>query len=378
MQHLENSSFRDLNIVSVDLKALRLNIREIKRFIGNHVEMLPVVKSDAYGHGITEVSRILEEEGIWGLAVFDLIEAQKLRKNNIKSKIFLLSGVYPGMSLMEMPEGLIFGITNIKMLNTLNNLASAHNRVFEAHLKVDVGMSRFGFYPDELKEIIKNRNKWENLFFSGLYSHLPCADSNEIETNRQIDFFDEFIRDLSKTGWKPEFIHLTNSSGFINFKRAHYNLIRPGIAIYGIYPSLELKNLLQLKPVMEFKSHIVETKPVSQGISVSYGCDNPAMGETKIGVIPIGYDDGFMRSLSNNAETLVRGKRCPVIGRVCMKAIMVDLSSAPEADIGDEVVIIGKQGEEEITIDELSHKAGTISYELLCLIGSRNKRVFAG
>jgi len=374
--HLENSSFRDLNIIQIDLQALRSNIREIKRFIGNCVNLLPVVKSDAYGHGITDVSRVLEDEGVWGLAVFDLLEAQKLRKNNIKSKIFLLSGVYPGMTLMEIPMGLTFGITNIKMLNTLNSLALSHNRVFEAHLKVDMGMSRFGFYPDELKEIIRNRKKWTNIVFTGLYSHLPCADSNETETNRQIDYFDEFIRDLSEIGWHPEFIHLANSSGFINFKRAHYNLIRPGIAIYGIYPSLELKNFLQLKPVMEFKSHIIETKSVSEGTSVSYGCKYITNKPTKIGVLPIGYDDGYIRALSEKAEILVRGKRCPVIGRICMKVTMIDLGGVPDADIGDEVVLIGKQGEEEITVDELSHKAGTISYELLCLIGTRNKRIF--
>jgi alanine racemase len=370
-------SYKDLNRIEIDLAALSHNFRALKSMAGWSTGVIAVVKSDAYGHGLIEVARQLTLDGTSAFAVFDLYEAAILRKAGITAPILLLSGIAPGDEEGCLELGLICGVTSSPMLDALEREAKRRGKKACVHLKTDTGMGRVGFDKKELFCIVKGRERWPDIDMLGLYSHLSSADEPDDPVNKaQISAFRHMIEEVERIGWHPEVIHLANSAGLIHFQDARFNAVRPGLALYGGYPGKNSIGRIRLEPVMGLKSRVISVKRLPSGAAVSYGHTFVTGRASEIAVIPVGYDDGYPRALSGKAEVLIRGRRLPVLGRICMKSMMVDVTDINGAAPGEEVVLLGRQGDDEITIEELAGKAGTISYELFCLLGTRNRRHF--
>ncbi len=339
--------------------------------------VIPVIKSDGYGHGLDKVARILADLGVWGFGVSEVEEAWNIRKLGIDGPILMLSGLYPGQEEAAIELDLTVGVYDRAQLDALNQAGSRQNKSVSIHLKADTGMTRFGFSGDELVLIARQRHTWPFLNFGGLFSHLASADDPEDRaTSAQIARFEQMLGQVRNAGWHPRCVHLANSAGAINFRQAIFGFIRPGLALYGAYPGRASQASIDLTPAMAFYSHIIALKEVNAGVAVGYSGTFSTSKPSKIAVIPVGYDNGYLRSSSNSAKVLVRGVRCPVVGNICMKSLMIDVTQVPETRIGDEVALLGQQGNDEITIEELSSWAGTISYELLCLLGTRNRREY--
>jgi len=371
-------SYKDLNRIEIDLTALSHNftvLSELLKITGARI--MAVIKSDAYGHGLLEVSRVLESAGVWGFGISDIEEAISLREGKITAPILFLSGLPPGTEKEVMALDLIPGITDISSLDTLESLASTRDESCRVHLKVDTGMGRMGFSLNELYEAVKGRRRWPHLYFEGLYSHLSSAENPLDPFNTvQLNTFASILDQVKDIGWKPPTVHLANSAGLINFPSTHYDLVRPGLAIYGSYPGPQSQKGIELRPAMSFCSKIIGINKLVERSPVSYGHTFYTKRSSRIAVVPVGYGDGYLRSMSNRSEVLIRGRRCPAVGNICMKSFMVDISMLDGVNVGEEVVLLGRQGEEIITAEDLARWSGTISYELLCLLGSRNKRFF--
>ena len=364
------------NKVEIDLEALEHNFRVLEALLsGSGARMLAVVKSDAYGHGIVEVSKALEALGAWGFGISEIEEGHILRDAGISSPILLMSGLCPGTEDEVIKLDLITGIPDKALLNALERAAAKAGRRARVHLKVDTGMGRLGLSGSEFQEVLNERSAWPHLEFQGIFSHFSAADTPEDPLNQeQIDRFTRMLRMAEHGGWIPDAVHMANSAGLIHFPQARFNLARPGIALYGAYPGDASRHKVNLRPVMSFKSKVISLKDVPEGFTVSYGHTFVTARASRIGVVPVGYDDGYPRRLSNRGRVLVRGRSCPVVGRICMKALMVDLTGVDGASTGDDVVLLGSQHGATITVEEVAQWADTISYELLCLLGTRNQR----
>ncbi len=368
------------NQVCIDLNALKHNLAALKvRLKGSSAGVMAVVKSDAYGHGLLEVSRVLESSGVWGLGVSEIEEAASLRNAGIKLPIVLLSGICPGTEDDVARLDLITGVPDLFMLDMLEKAAARAGKRLHVHIKVDTGMGRFGLSQSGLEMVVRSRASWPHLEFSGLYSHMSAADDPEDPFNaEQIKRFRAMLETAGSCGWNPRFVHLANSAALIHFPETHFDLVRPGIALYGLYPGRPPEGPSFLQAVMSFKSRVVSIRDVPSGYPVSYGHTYRTGRPSKIAVVPVGYDDGYLRSMSGRSQVIIKGTRCPVIGRICMKAMMVDVTEVNSPRTGDAVTLLGSQGGEEITPAEMAGWAQTIGYELLCLLGTRNRRHFKG
>ncbi len=369
---------RNPNLVTVDIDALRHNVALLARSLQGDARLMPVVKSDAYGHGIVEVSRGIEEmPEVWGFGISTISEALVLRDAGISKPLFLLSGCFPGEEQAVAGLGLTVGVISEEMLDALQDAASGLRVNIPVHLKADTGMGRFGFCHDELVDIAGRLDEWPLLGFEGLYTHMPVADSrHDPFNNEQIARFRRLVADVRRRGWHPKYVHMANSAAVLNFPDSHFNLARPGIGIYGCLPSSPEPSYPRLRPVMSFRSRLVSVRRFHDEAFIGYGRTGRVEKNSVVAVIPAGYDDGCMRSLSNSGKVLVKGVRCNIVGRVCMRALMVDVSHVQGVATGDTAVFIGQSGAGSITANELAVWAGTISYELLCLIGTRNRRIF--
>jgi alanine racemase len=371
-------SYRHLNCIEIDLGALRRNLEALKGSLASpDCGIMAVVKSDAYGHGLLQVAKTLEKAGVWGFGISEIEEAATLRNGGTSKPIVLLSGLCPGAEEEVFQLDLIPGVTEPGILDALERVGAKLNRTRPVHLKADTGMGRLGLSASELLAVVEKRGTWPHLDFTGLYSHLSSADEPADPLNRvQIEAFRLLLREAGMRGWTPKTVHVANSAGVVHFPSVHFDVVRPGLALYGAYPGPESQKRISLRPVMGFKSRVIGVREVGAGSPIGYGHSFVTERPTWVAVVPVGYDDGYLRSLSNSACVLIRGTRCPVIGRVCMKALMVDVSALEGVGAGEEVVLLGTQGDESISVEELARWGDTISYELLCLLGSRNRRTF--
>lgn len=360
--------------VTIKLSAITENIRELKRIA--RCSLMPVVKSDAYGHGIVEVSRTLVAEGIWGLGISSAKEIVQLRNSGIKGRLFLLSGFWPDeIEPVIRYRDVVTGICTREQLEILNSACSAAGTWADAHIKLDTGMGRYGFLPGEFLQLIKERGRWSRISFKGLYSHLANASEPADPSNlKQYETLYSVLREAGQAGWLPEETHMANSSGLIHGTDTICTMARPGIAVYGAYPDSYASEKVQLIPAMEVRAPVSSVRILPEGHTTGYGSTYCFTRKTKVAILRTGYDNGYMRSLSNRADVILNGIRCPVIGRVCMQAIMVDASFAGEVKPGDEAVLWGSQKDETIRPEEVADWAGTISYELMCLAGGMNKK----
>ncbi|MEW6408557.1 MAG: alanine racemase [Nitrospirota bacterium] len=360
----------------IDLEALSHNLTEVRRMIGNR-EILAVVKASAYGHGAIPVARRLESDGVEAFGVAILEEGIELRKAEISKPIIILTGVNRDEVESAIHHNLTPVVYNLDSARHISEISNRLGRKTDIHIKVDTGMGRLGFRVDEAVDAILRISRFNSINIEGLLTHFADADLADKEyANLQVKLFREVVDILSKYGIDIPLHHAANSAAIIDYEPALFNMVRPGIMLYGYFPSNEVRRRVDLKPVLSLKSKVIFLKRVPTGTSISYGRTFITKRESLIAGIPLGYADGYNRLLSNNGEVLIRGKRAPIAGRICMDMFMVDVTDIDGVKEGDEVVLIGKHGNEQITADDIAQRTGTISYEVLCSISYRVPRVY--
>jgi alanine racemase len=340
------------------------------------VKLLAVVKADAYGHGAIPVSLKLEKLGVEYLGVAIPEEGVELRRGGVKAPILVLGGIFG----REVDQIFRFRLTPVifrkDSLKLLSREAERRRRKVKVHLKVDTGMGRLGVplsaWPDFLKEV----KRFPKIEIEGILSHFSMLDAEKDLTQNQWGAFQRAVTIAQEMGISCQYLHMASSATLTAFPGYSAKLVRPGIMLYGSYPSPKFQSLIPLKPVMTLKTRIHFLKSVPPGTRISYGGTFKTKRESLIATLPIGYADGYSHHLSNHGEVLIHGKRAPVVGKVCMDFIMVDVTDIPRVSVGDEVILMGRQGREQITAEEIAEKINSISYEVLCLIGKRVPRVY--
>ena len=363
----------------IDLDALKHNVEAIKKCKSKDAMLMGVIKAGAYGHGAYAVAHELESLGFDWFAVATADEGIELRNSGIKTPILVLGYC----DAYQYPDLIEWNITptiySYEMAEALERAAKAANRVVNLHIKIDTGMGRIGFLvEDRTIETIRLIQKMEHLNIQGIFTHFACADTlDKTHVEEQIGKFHWTLDRLKEVGISPEICHCSNSASIMDLPSEHMNMVRAGIILYGLYPSDEVSvDRLDLKPVMSLDSHVVHLKEVPEGVTIGYGATYVTVRTTKIATIPVGYADGYPRALSNKAFVLIRGKRAPIIGRICMDQFMVDVTDIPEVAMGDEVTLIGNDGNDRLTVEEVSEMAGSFNYEFVCDVSWRVPRVY--
>lgn len=364
----------------IDMAHIEDNIKEMKKNLSPHTRMVAVIKADAYGHGAWQIARLIEDyDFLWGFAVATADEAVSLRKKDIKKPILILGYTFEADYSLLLQYDIRPTIFQFSDALLLSQQAKKAGKELPVHIAVDTGMSRIGYLAKEesICEILRIA-ELENIRIEGLFTHFSKADESDLEpTKSQLYMFLDFKEELRKRGLCFPLLHAGNSAAIIRFGQAHLDLVRAGISMYGIYPSEEVEtDKVKLKPVMSIYSHISYIKEVEAGVSVSYGGTFVTERKTRIATVPVGYADGYPRSLSNKGWVLIHGKKAPVIGRICMDQFMVDVTDIEEAKALDEVVLLGRSGKEEISAYRLGALSGRFHYELVCDINKRVPRVY--
>lgn len=362
----------------IDLGAIAHNIREIRSATSPDAKIMAVVKANGYGHGSVEVSRTALANGASWLGVARVAEGVALREAGIGAPVLVMGYTTPEQAEDAVRYDLSQAVYTTAMAEMMTVAARTSGRKAKVHVKVDTGMGRLGWRgPTTVPEILALA-KISNLEIEGVFSHFAAADAaDKSYTVKQFERFLEGLAELRKNGLEVPLRHIANSAAIIDLPETHLDLVRAGIALYGLYPSDEVdKTRVELRPAMSFKARVALVKEVPAGSSVSYGCTFTTGRRSVIATLPAGYADGYPRLLSSRGEALLHGQRAPVVGRVCMDQLMVDVSHIPGVKIGDEAVLFGRQGEGEITADEVASKLGTINYEVVCLVSGRVPRVF--
>ena len=363
----------------IDLGAIRDNFAAMRGRLRDDTKMIAVVKTDAYGHGAVRIAEMMEPEAyIWGFAVATTEEAVELRRAGIRKPILCLGFVFPQDYDLLVRLQIRPATFKLSMARQLSEAASRAGMILPVHLAVDTGMGRIGFQvceedADEAAEIAK----LSNLKVEGLFTHFARADERDKDyTQEQFRKYCRFEQMLEERGVSIPLRHAANSASIMELPGTHLDAVRAGITIYGIYPSDEVdRNLMPMKPAMSLISHICYIKKVPAGTSISYGGTFVTERESRIATIPVGYGDGYPRSLSNKGSVLIRGRRAPIIGRVCMDQFMVDVTEI-EAEEFDRVTLLGQDGKDAVTTDELGRLSGRFPYELVCDISKRVPRVY--
>lgn len=362
-------------VAEIDLGAIRYNLRRIRQLAGRDIKILSLVKADAYGHGMNEVSRVVSEEGVDYIGVASLDEAGELRRIGIKGNIIVLGAILPQEADGVLKFNAIQTISDLRIARLLSKRAQAKGRDIKVHIKIDTGMGRIGFWHEEAADFVKKIASLKNIVLDGIFTHFPSAEEDKLFTYGQIKDFKALMEKLWQYNIDIPVKHTSNSMALIDFKDSHMNMVRPGLIMYGLYPRKDLTRKLKLKPAMKLKTKVVHVKSVPKGRSISYGRTYIAKKDTKIATIPVGYGDGYSRHFSNRSDVLIKGRRVPVVGRVCMDMTMVNVGGK-DIRPGEEVVLIGQQGKEAITVEELAGIANTIPYEIVCNIGRRVPRIY--
>jgi alanine racemase len=367
------------NQVVVDLNAIALNYKLISNKVGSTVKILAMVKGDGYGHGMVEVAKCLYDAGCRFFGVAEIQEAVVLRQAGLAGSILVMVGVQSEYYPLYFSHDLTPVVYTYDSLELLSRIANQRNQEIGVHLKIDSGMYRLGCRPDEVPAFISRIKELPYLRLVGIMSHLPCSDEfNSAQTSESLKIFQEAGKSFDE--YKNIVSHIANSGGVLNFPDSHEGMVRPGISLYGYYPEGEAGRLREtstpLKPSMSFTSRVLQVKDVPKGAGVSYGHTFITKRKTRLAVVPVGYEDGYPRSLSNCGEVLIGGHRAKIRGRVCMNLCMVDITDIHPVSGGDEVVLLGTQGNEMITADDLAVAGSTISYEILCMIGNNNERSY--
>ena len=337
-----------------------------------------VIKTDAYGHGAVEFAAVLEKiDYVYGFAVATVDEGMELRVNGIRKPILVLGYTFKSSYHDMITYSIMPTIISLAMAKEFNEECLRLEAKCNVHIKLDTGMGRIGFRDNEedINDIL-SISKLDNIHLQGAFTHFAKADEKDLSyTRMQLDKFHDIINKLSKEGVTFDILHAANSASIIQFKEAAFDLVRAGIILYGLWPSEETSRLIDIKPIMSIKSHVVFVKEINKGDCISYGGTYVADSKKKVATIPVGYGDGYSRQLSNKGYVLINGHRCNILGRVCMDQFMVDVTGI-DVNVLDEVTLLGKDGDENITMEELGDLSGRFNYEFACDIGKRIPREY--
>jgi alanine racemase len=363
--------------VEIDLGALRRNYRALKRAAGA-ADMMAIIKADAYGHGAVAVSRALAEEGCRHFGVATIGEARELRLAKLDARIYLLGGFFPEQARDIVALEVVPLVSDAALIAPLDAAAKALDRKHvPIHLKIDTGATRLGVMPEELAGVVSELRRAGRLKLEGACTLLANAgDPTSPITDTQLAVFKKALAVLGAAGFAPPVIHVANSAALVLREDSRFTLVRPGLALYGLPPVAAVREKIDLAPVMTFKTRLMQLKRVPAGSGVSYGHTFITARESLIGVLPVGYADGYRRGLQHGGEVLIRGRRAPVVGAVCMDLAMIDLTDVPQARVSDEVILWGASGDEIISVNDVARIAQTISYEMLCTVGRRVARKY--
>jgi len=368
-----------VNRLEIDLNKLEYNLKQIKQCMGKEIELLPVIKANAYGLGAVALKDLLERNNIKYVAVAMIKEAIELRNHGFKMPIMVLNEILEDEVEDIIKYNLTAGISTYEIARKLNKCAANKNIIVKVHIKIDTGMGRVGLIATDNSEFekdietIEKIKKLNNIEIEGIYSHLASPDEEKDYTNKQISLFDNLLTKLSERNIEIKYKHILASTGITDYAYACYNMVRPGIIMYGHTSRGKEQKKLDLKPCTKLLSKVAYIKNVPENTSISYGRTYVTKGYTKIATVPIGYADGIRRELSNKGYVCINGIKAPIIGVVCMDNFMVDVSKIPDIKIGDDVAIWDN---ENITLEEVASKCNTIVHDILCGISNRVDRVY--
>lgn len=364
----------------IDLDAIVSNMERMKARMNEDVKIMAVIKADGYGHGAVQIAEMLENYSyIWGFAVATLDEAIVLRAEHITKPILVLGCVFPDQYMEMLRNDIRMNVYTEEMAESISQMAAQIGKIAHMHIKLDTGMGRLGFdISEQSLNAIERISKMKNVNMEGIFTHFAKADeTDKTFTEFQMNRFLEMRDALQKREVTFTYEHCANSAAIIDVPKADMNLVRAGISTYGLYPSEDVdKTQLRLKPAMSLKSHVAFVKEIEKGTPVSYGGTFVAEHKMCVATIPVGYADGYPRSLSNQGYVLIRGKRAPIIGRICMDQFMVDVTEIEGVSFGDKVTMIGTDGNETITVEMLGEMSGRFNYEFICDLGKRIPRVY--
>lgn len=364
----------------IDLDAIRHNMEEMYRLIDPHTKLMAVIKTDGYGHGAIPIARELETlDYVYGYAVAAEEEALALREDDIKKPILILGYTFPEQYETLLHAQITPAIFTMEAAKLLSETAGRLQTTAHIHIKLDTGMGRVGFLvSEESADVIAQIAKLPHIMIEGMFTHFAKADeTDKTSANRQLSEFLRMAEFLEARGVHIPLKHCSNSAGILDLPQANLDIVRAGITLYGLHPSEEVHlERMDMRPVMSLKSRVAHVKTLPAGYGISYGATYVTPDERRIATIPVGYGDGYARSLSNQGDVLIRGRRAPICGRVCMDQFMVDVTDIPGVCVGDTVTLIGTDGEEHITLEELGEKSGRFNYEFACDLGKRIPRVF--
>ncbi|MFO7584967.1 MAG: alanine racemase [Anaerolineales bacterium] len=363
----------------IHLDNIRANILGVRQAIGLARKLLVSVKANGYGHGAIEIARLAERSGVDWLSVATIPEGIQLRRAGIKLPILKLSPAFPEELEAALRDDLTLTVASRQNIDDLQAACRAANVQTAAHLKLDTGMGRLGCVPEQAPALaVYIESKCPNLRLEGVFTHFPASDeADPTQTRAQTERFKAAVETIqAEIGRRIELVHASNSGGVLAHESAWFDLVRPGIMIYGYYPDPATPRSIALKPGLSFLTRVLFLKKVKTGTPIGYGRTWSAPEDTWIATLPVGYADGFNRLFSNRGRVLINGKSYPVVGRVCMDQIMVNLGPQTDVRVGDKVVLIGRSGEEEITAYEWAEKLGTIPYEATCQINQRVERIY--
>lgn len=363
----------DMNIIEININSLKYNIEVLKGYIGPYVKFMAVVKANAYGHGLKEIAVHLDN--VDGFGVANVEEGVILRELNIRKPILIMGDIFPEDIEEIIKYDITPSVSNLEIARLISRYGEKEDKEIPIHIKVDTGMGRFGFLPEELLRVMDEILTLNNLKLEGIFSHFSTAGTDKEYVDLQFRRFLELISTLERKKIFFSIRHIANSPAVLFHTYTTMDMVRVGIAMYGINP-IEMDNPIELLPVMSLKSKILTIREIPNNWSVGYDRTFISEKPMRIGIIPIGYGDGIPFQLSNKGYFLVRGKRAPILGRICMDYTIIDLTNIPEAKLEDEVIIIGNQGEKSISANEIAKRCGEIPYSIITRLKGRIKRIY--
>ncbi len=362
---------------TVDLSRIAHNVRALRSCTRGPTRQMAVVKAHGYGHGAVPVARAALAAGATWLGVATVEEGAELREAGIDSPVLVLGAVPPEDAARAVGLDLTAALFSRDLASALDAAGRAAGHPAEAHLKVDTGMGRVGLAPAEAAAFLEWAQGLPGLQVSGIFSHFATADEADLAyAHRQLGTFADVLRTLQQRSRCPPLRHMANTAATMVLPDSHFDLVRTGIGIYGLYPSPQVPRTPELRPAMAFVTAVCHLKEVPAGTPISYGCTFVTRRPSRIATLPVGYGDGYPRLLSNRGQVLVAGRRAPLVGRVCMDMVLADVTDIPEAALGSPVVLFGEQGGQTIRADEIAELTGTINYEVTCNVGARVPRQY--
>jgi alanine racemase len=370
--------------VEIDREAIRYNLKRFRKLLGPDVKILAVVKADGYGHGAVESARVALSTGATVLGVASVDEGIELRHAGIAAPILILAEPPIEAIPLVLQHQLVPAVYNMEFALALGETADAQGRVSPYHLKIDTGMNRVGVHHSDAGDFLRTISFHRGLELQGVFTHFATADDiDTYEFRRQLERFEQALSVIRYMGVNPGTVHAANTSAAIRYRQSHYDMVRLGIGIYGLHPSEVTRQMIELRPAMSVHARVsfLKSLPVGEGVSYSYTYRSP--GSVHVATLPIGYGDGLSRVLSNRMDVLVKGRRLPQVGTICMDMMMFEINQRSSAlhprvgiELGDEAIIVGKSGNEHISLDDMAQMSGTINYELACRFGLRLDRLF--